>query len=142
MVKKDSPSWMFWMLAPFFILFVLVVTSYALIQGETISIAAVLVLDLLCILGFLGFFNPIRFKWAIRGAGLIIFLIYVAYLIYMLIESEGKFTASSRRSDTTVFNAILGLLVFGCPGIMVVITGKLPFFFKKNEEDIEDEFED
>lgn len=134
---------MFWVLAPFIILFVLVLTLYAFsIQEEAMPKLVVLVMDSLCIFGFLSFLNPVRFRWAVRSAGFIIFLIYVAYLIYTLVESGGKFTASSRQSDTTVYNALIGLFVFGLPGITVAITGKLPFFFKECQQEREDEFDD
>ena len=143
MIKNDLPSWMFWVLSPFCILFVLVLTLYAFfIQEETIPKLVVLVMDSLCIFGFLSFLNPVRFRWAVRSAGLIIFLIYVAYLIYMLIANDGKFPISSRKSDTTAFNALMGLFVFGVPGLMVAITGKLPFFFRESEEERGDEFDD
>ncbi len=135
--RGKRPGWMFWVLAPFFIVFVLFMTFYVLVfAARPIPVFVILVLDMLCVFGFLSFLNPTGNRWAVRGAGLIVFLIYIGYLVAMLIESGGKFTWSTRRSETTVLNAILGLIVFGIPGLTVAIKGRLPFFFKDEDMDM------
>jgi len=80
-----------------------------------------------CALILLGFNNPLKFWWAWRGVGALVFSAYVIYLIAMLIESGGRFTIGEGKSETTVLNALMGLIVFGIPGLAYAIFGRLTF---------------
>ena len=115
---------MFWALAPFLL------TSLALlpfmIDGWTPSrVIVVAGLELLVLFTLLGFFDPLRFHWAWRAVGALIFIAYVAYLVAELFESGGRITIGRSRGATSVLSAALGFLVFGLPGLWFALFGRL-----------------
>lgn len=127
---KKTPT-IFWILAPFLIIFMasmpFLIPKWTL--GATITI---IVVELLSVSVFLGFLNPVRFHFAWRIVGAIIFLTYLSYLVIMLIESKGNFTVG-KKSEATASNALLGLIIFGLPGLSYAIFGRL-IFWKKPEK--------
>jgi hypothetical protein len=111
----------FWSLAPFLVLYLVVMPF--LVQPPTVGGVVVLwTIVLLVVLMLLGLFSPLRFWWAWRGVGFIVFLGYVAYLVAMLFE--GKF-AAARRGEPVVQKAVVGLFIFGVPGLWFALTGRL-----------------
>ena len=99
-MKDDTangrPGCMFWMLAPFLVIF-MVAMPLLIHQWNVTGIIVLGALELFCVLAFLGFLNPRRFWWAWRGLGLILFLSYASYLVDMLIESRGAITIGKSR---------------------------------------------
>lgn len=59
---------------------------------------------------------------AVRIIGSMVFFIYASYLLYELLRAAAKPYAG--RSEPHWFNAILGLIVFGLPGLYFAIRGK------------------
>jgi predicted ABC-type exoprotein transport system permease subunit len=130
----------FWALSPFLVVFIVLMPL--LIQkrdgSAMITLAAI---ELLAILMLLGLFHPLRFWWAWRGVGAIVFLGYAAYLIAMLIESGGKIAFTPRRSEASAFYAICGLIVFGVPGLWYAVLGRFSFRAEQatDEVDVEED---
>jgi hypothetical protein len=57
----------------------------------------------------------------------------VAYLVSTLIS--GQWFGDGRRSSTTALNALIGLFVFGYPGFMYAVFGRLTW---RNEPQTDD----
>jgi hypothetical protein len=140
MMKTDSTSYrsgfMFWALSPFLLAF-LVAMPFLIPKWNSTTVILMVGLESLCVLVLLGLLNPLRFWWAWRGVGALIFLAYAAYVISMFIESGGKITVGWSRAETSVFNAVLGLLVFGLPGLLYAILGRLTFRLKREIDESE-----
>ena len=64
----------------------------------------------------------------------------MAYLIAMI--AEGQWFGNGRRSSATAFNALMGLIVFGYPGFMWAVFGRLSWRPEPEYEDYSDEFTD
>jgi hypothetical protein len=76
---------------------------------------------------------------AIRVIGSVVFLLYVAYLAIEI--RQGLWRPNEGRGSEHWVNAILGLFVFGLPGLYVALRGRYPTwgkgaeaFLGKNEE--------
>jgi hypothetical protein len=61
---------------------------------------------------------------AVRIIGFMVFLAYAAYLAYELLREPAK--PYGGRSEPHWLNAMLGLIVFGLPGLYVAVRGKYP----------------
>lgn len=70
-----------------------------------------------------GIYDPDRFKVCWRAAGAIVFASYLAYLITMV--NAGQWHGNGGRAQTTAINALIGLIVFGYPGFMYAVFGRL-----------------
>jgi hypothetical protein len=57
---------------------------------------------------------------------------YAAYLAHELMNNPRPWRVSGRRSDASAFNAFLGLLVFGVPGLLYALFGQVTW---RNEPD-------
>ena len=132
---NDTPT-IFWILAPFLLIF-MISMPFLIPVWNVSAVITMISLESLSLLVFIGLFNPEKFHFAWRGVGLIIFLAYISYAIIMLIESKGAFTIPKRRSETNVFNALLGLIVFGIPGLSYAIFGRLTFWKDSDASDDE-----
>ena len=122
----------FWALCPFLLLFIVVMPWVGPKQDVTGMIVLISV-ETLAVLVLLGLFNSVRFWWAWRGVAAIIFATYMAYLIATLIESGGVIAFEPRKSKPSAFNAICGMIVFGIPGLMYALFGRLTL--RKEESD-------
>lgn len=131
---------MFWALAPFLIMF-LVVMPFAT-PVDVFGGGLILVLEALGALTLLGLFNSERFWWAWRAVGGLIFVLCIAYLVSMLIESGGKIEFTPRRSKASSFNAICALIAFGLPGLCFALFGRFTFRREHVEDIYDDEPED
>jgi hypothetical protein len=118
---RPSRGIFFWLLSPLLVVFI-VVMLFLVDRREVSSLITLVAIELLAVLMLLGLFDPVRFWWAWRGVGAIVFLGYVAYLIEMIVE--GKIFAA-RRAESAAVNALLGLVFFGVPGIWFALTGRL-----------------
>jgi peptidoglycan/LPS O-acetylase OafA/YrhL len=66
-------------------------------------------------------------KWrglAVRVIGFTVFLAYVSYLVFELVREPAKPYAG--ETEPHWLNAIIGLVVFGLPGLYVTARGKYP----------------
>jgi hypothetical protein len=131
---KSSRGIFFWALSPFLLVFIVVMALLIDKRGAS-SLVTLVAIELLAVLMLLGLFDPVRFWWAWRGVGAIVFLGFVAYLIAMIIE--GKFFAA-RRAESAAITAFVGLVVFGIPGLWFALTGRLTprlqTYFKNDDE--------
>lgn len=122
---SDLPQrgFFFWAIAPFLVLLFVMNLAFArpTSQGGMIALVGI---QILLALVFLGLFNGNRFRWAWRGAGALVFVTYACYVALMLIESGGRVTITPRRSEASAFNAICGLIAFGLPGLWFAIFGR------------------
>ena len=136
-MKDQAPTstgCMFWALAPFLIIFMV---TFPLLVHPRSAPAVILLcgLELFCLLAFLGLLSPVRFWWALRGVGMLIFLAYASYLVDELIESKGTTTVRRSMSEPSVFNALAGLIVFGLPGLAYAIFGQFTLRRKETADD-------
>lgn len=141
--EYDPPrGFFFWTLSPFLVLFI-VVMGLLIDKSEPTKLVLLLTIELLAILTLLGLFNARRFWWAWRGVGAIIFLGYVAYLIAMVIESNGMVKMPARRSEASLVNAVIGLCIIGLPGLWYALYGRFTFFEESEtaEEFVDDDFD-
>ena len=97
-------------------------------------------LVLLCLFVLIGLWNAERFWWCWRAVGGIIAGSYLAYFVAMI--AEGQWVGNGRRSPATVFNALMGLIVFGYPGFMWAVFGRFSWSPEPEYEDYTDEFTD
>lgn len=117
--------WYFWVLAP-----VMLGTAIGLpFWTEPPTVSGRVVLWVLCgalVLATVGLANPLRFAWAFRPVAAVILLGYVSYVVVELLEwKAGKpFGLGGRRSDTNLFNALCGFVVFGVPSLVFLFTGR------------------
>src|SRR5262245_41460237 len=107
--------WYFWVLAP-------VMLGSAVIIGlnDPPTLTGRLVgygISLTLVLATVGLANPIRFAWALRGVAAAILLGYVSYVVSEFVAVvHGKAIGwTGGRSEVSLRNALLGLLVFGVP---------------------------
>jgi len=121
---------MFWATAPFLV--ISMITLPFLVPERTfVGLSVLVFLEILCILVLLALLNPVRFHWACRSIGLLIFLCFAIYLITMLVQ-EGGFKVWGRKSQASAFNALCGMMVFGIPGLMYGVLGR--FTLRKTPE--------
>lgn len=121
---QDLPPptrFMFWCTAPFLVATIVLLPLLARPTEPSgwIVLGAV---ELLAVFVLLGLYSPDRFWWCWRVVGGIVFAGYLAYLISMV--KAGEWFGDGRRSSTTVFNALIGLVVFGYPGFMYAVFGR------------------
>jgi hypothetical protein len=113
---------MFWCTAPFLVATIVLLPLLA--QPPEITGRVILgVVVLLCFFVLIGLWNAERFWWCWRAVGGIIACGYLVYLVAMI--AEGQWFVDGRRSSATAFNALLGLIVFGYPGFMYALFGRL-----------------
>jgi len=72
------------------------------------------------ILLLLATYDAVRFGWAIRALGALVFSAYTFYLVAELREGR-KFHLLEPRSTTSPRNALIGLIVFGIPGLIIAL---------------------
>lgn len=81
-----------------------------------------------CVLIAVACFSRTRRGPAVRIIGLVVFLAYVSYLVYELLAEPTK--PYTDRSEPHWLNAIMGLIVFGLPGLYVAVRGIYPAWGK------------
>ncbi len=133
--RQEPPvrGFFFWSLSPFLAAFV-VLMPFLVQERSADALITLVAVELLAVLALLGLFHPSRFWWAWRGVGAIIFLGYAAYVIVMILE--GKFIAA-RRAEPAVSNAVIGLFVFGLPGLWFALSGRLTPYWRSLFKDKE-----
>ena len=139
---QDLPPpsrFMFWCTAPFLVATIVLLPLLARPPEPTgwVILGAFV---LLCLFVLIGLWNAERFWWCWRAVGGIIAGGYLAYLIAMI--AEGQWFGNGRGSSATAFNALMGLIVFGYPGFMWAVFGRLSWRPEPEYEDYSDEFTD
>ena len=82
-------------------------------------------MELMCAALLAGFWLPARIgHWAFRGLAGLIFLTYAAYVVYELFFTNTPFKISGRHSAASPFNALLGFLLIGLPGLWYSALGR------------------
>lgn len=129
----------FWSLAPFLVLFLFVMPFCLVTNGEVTfwRVVGVGGVEAVALALLLVLFNPIRFWWAGRLVGAGVFLAYLLYMIAMIVEQ--KFVGQGRRAETTLFNAALGMIVFGLPGLCFAIFGRVTWRTEPDDIEYDDE---
>lgn len=139
--RADKPAvapprgFMFWALAPFLVVF-LVLMPILVPHRNGGSLVVLCGVESAALALLLGLWNSHRFWWAWRALGAIVFLAYLAYVGAMFVE--GRFIGQGRRTETTLLNALLGMIAFGLPGLCYAIFGRLTW----RKELIDDEYLD
>jgi hypothetical protein len=141
--NREQPirGFVFWATAPFLLAFVTLMPLLIEIRDVKAFIALVAV-ETLAILALVTLFDSVRFRWAGRGVGAIIFVGYLAYLIAMLVEGGGQIVPAARKSEVTAFNAACGLFAFGLPGLCYALFGRFTFRPEVPEDDAAEVLDD
>ena len=117
--------WYFWVLAP-----VMLTTGLGLpFIAEPPTWQGRVVLYLVCgalVLATLGLARPRRFRWALRAVAGAILLVCVAYAASEAIAWwQGKpFGLGARQAESSLCNALCGLVVFGLPSLYFFLRGR------------------
>jgi len=141
--RQSSPrGFFFWSLTPFLTVFVLSM-PFLVTNRDIGAVSALVAVETMAILMLLGLFAPSKFHWAWRGVGAGVFLLFLVYLIGMLIRDGFTIALPRRRSETSAFNALCGLVVFGIPGLWFAWTGRLPGWKEPGDDELlGDEFDE
>ena len=130
---------MFWCTAPFLVATIVLLPLLAR-PAEPTGWVILGVFVLLCLFVLIGLWDAERFWWCWRVVGGIVAGGYFAYLVAMI--TEGQWFGDGRRSSANAFNALLGLIVFGYPGFMYAVFGRLSWKLEPEYDDFTDEFTD
>ena len=119
----EGSTFLRWTLGP---IAVLSACAFAALQTDWLGLRAVLFvgIEVALVLLALVAFAPRRFHWAGRVLAGMVFFAYVAYLVDMAVTKPDSFWPPRRRSATTGFNSILGLLVIGYPSLKYAAVGR------------------
>ena len=141
MTTDDLPPsrFVFYCTAPLLVA-LLVVLPLAASPPEPTGWIGVVAVELCAALLLLGLFDNRRFWWCLRGVGAFVFL---AYVIYMLVTAfSGQWFGNGRKSSVSAFNAVLGLIFFGLPGLWYACFGRLTLRPDPDDENVYDDLED
>jgi len=112
-----------WTLGSFALLFAAILV-YSEQNAPSSAPLLVYVLAGFCVLIAVACFSRTSRGPAIRSIGFMVFLAYAAYLAYELLREPAE--PYGGRSEPHWLNAMLGLIVFGMPGLYVAVRGKYP----------------
>lgn len=135
---QDFPKpsrFMFWCTAPFLV----ATLSLLPFLSNPVGLSGWIILgafEALAIFTLFGLYDPGRFNWCLRIVGGIVFVGYSSYLISMV--ASGQWFGDGLRSSTTVLNALFGLILFGYPGFMYAVFGRLAW----KAESVADDYSD
>ena len=132
----EGSTFLRWTLGP---IAVLSACAFAALQPDWRGLRAVLFvgIEVALVLLALVAFAPRRFHWAGRVLAGIVFFAYVGYLVDMAVTKPDSFWPPRRRSATTGFNSLLGLLVIGYPSLKYALLGR--FSWRQQQEEEQDE---
>jgi len=113
-----------WTLTPFVLLFA--VGMPLLVPDWTfVGVAVMAGLELMCLCLLAGFWLPRRLGFgAFRILGGVVFLVYAAYLVYEVFVSDRPFAVSPDPGEPSPFNALLGFVLIGIPGLWLAVLGR------------------
>lgn len=129
---------LFWSCAP--VLILTAVLFPFLIPNQTLtSVIASTLISVWCVLLSLLLFDPARFRWAGRLAALMVFIIYVAYVINMLVSGAPMW---GNRRSMSVMTSVVGLSVIGVPALYFALFGRLGRDVYAESESVEEDDSD
>jgi hypothetical protein len=114
--------WGFYFLAPIALIFQVPITLVSinnLHDGNITGAIVGFIVSAVCILLSIGSYAPYTFFFAFRCIGLVVFVGYIAYALDCL---QAGHLYATKRSESSFFNAILGLVVWGLPGLAIFTT--------------------
>jgi hypothetical protein len=80
---------------------------------------------LFCGLLLAGFWLPPRWGyWAFRAFGGLVFVAYAAYAVNQVVFGDQPIRLFGSKSEMSSRNALLGLIVFGLPGLWYALLGR------------------
>jgi len=128
----------FRVLGPALLLFAIGMSAFELTRddrslGTTLLVMIAVATSLLL---FIGLYDPVRFRWALRCVTGVVFLAYLGYLIDMIVVEKRAFAWPKRpgsRADASPTDALLGLLLIGFPSLWYTVTGR--FAIRRIKED-------
>ena len=117
----SGSRFIFWALAPFLLLFAIVL-PLTIVDWNQKRVVLVALLDLLAVLLAFGLYNPRPNEWALR---MVTGLVFVGYASYVVLElyAGAPLKLAGTRGEVSLRNALLGLLVLGWPCIKFTLQG-------------------
>lgn len=114
--------WYFWVLAPMFLgaaIGLPIWTEPPTLFGEIV----VYVISFMLVSATIGLADPQRFGWAFKPVALVILLGYSGYVGSEFLQwlNGEPFGFGARRSESNLFNALCGFIVFGVPSLTYLI---------------------
>jgi hypothetical protein len=139
----SGSRFIFWILAPILLIFVLGMASVFLLTDDTFavtpfSIVLFVTMIVTALLLLLGLYDPVRFHWALRCVTGVVFLAYVSYVVYEFAFTEEPLTLPRDRSEASPINALLGFLIIGLPSLWYTLTGSFTGSGRKDMDPTEE----
>ena len=117
----SGSRFIFWTLAPFLLIFA-VVLPLTIVNWDETKIVVVVLLDTMALLLACGLYNPLRNEWALRMMTGLIFVVYAGY-IALEIHSGAPLKLIGSRAEASLRNSLLGLIFIGWPCIKFTVQG-------------------
>lgn len=138
-IAFGGSRFIFWCLAP-----VLLINSIAtpFLLGDW-NPTKVIVTTAWCacsLLAIPAIYDARRFWWAARSVTAIIFLAYLAYVVYEFFIDKDNDTFTGRRGESNPVNAVLGFVVIGLPCLWYTLLGR--FRLSRPIEFVEDDLDE
>src|SRR5262245_31363719 len=117
---------LFWLLAPWLVLGVVVFAGLAVSQvreGKLAAFLVALVLTLCCASGLLMCIFPKHLGWMLLFVTGSVAAGYIWYFCDTFFVQGQPLTPSSRRSEATPWNALRGFLFIGLPCLLATVAG-------------------
>lgn len=97
-----------------------------LLQSWTASgITILIILEFMCAALLIGFWLPAKYgHWGFRALAGCIFLMYFLYFVYEWLFSGHPLRLIEPRGQASPRNALLGLVIFGLPGLQYAVFGR------------------
>lgn len=130
----SGSRFVFWTLAPFLILFAIVM-PLSTTDWNAIKVIVVSGMDLTAVLLVFGLYDTRRFWLALRCVTFIVFCGYLAYLVDEIIVNKGSATYQGIFSGDQPWRAIEGFIGIGIPCFVYTVFGR---FSRKETDDDKD----
>jgi hypothetical protein len=127
----SGSRFIFWTLAPFLILFAIVM-PLSTTDWNAIKVIVVSGMDLTAVLLVFGLYNTRRFWLALRGVTAIVFCVSVACLVGEIIRTKGSVSYHGLISGDQPWRAFEAFIVIGIPCFVYTVFGK---FSRKETDD-------
>jgi hypothetical protein len=117
----SGSRFIFWSLAPFLVLFA-VVMPLSITEWNVTRVILITVMDAAALLLVIGLYNTKRFWWALRGVTMIVFFGYLAMLIDELIHGDTTVKGLLRgESPLEVIKTFIGVAI---PCLLYTLLGR------------------
>jgi hypothetical protein len=121
--NREAPSrFIFYCTAPFLVALMVVLIAFAR-PVEASGWPLIIFIEFFAVMMLLGLYDYQRFHWCLRVVGALVFIAYVWYLVSTAMA--GEWVGDGRKGAANAFNATIGLLVFGLPGLWYALFGRL-----------------